>query len=144
MLNGFSGRQSETAFEQVKQDIEDMGGRPKRLIWCLGMNDGDGANVISREWRLATDALMELCRKYNIELILATIPNVPTVINTNKNKYIRYSGYRYIDFASAVGASDDNEWYSNMREDAVHPSAEGAKALYSQAILNVPELISYT
>jgi hypothetical protein len=74
-------------------------------------------------------------------LILSTIPLVTAVDNTYKNAYVRGSGYRYVDFAAAVGAVEDTTWYDNMlADDGVHPATEGAVALYQQVLTDVPEI----
>ena len=78
------------------------------------------------------DAVINICKRYGITPIFATIPTVPTINNEQKNAWIRNSGYRYIDFAKAVGADASGNWYSGMIEsDNIHPSEKGAKALYS-------------
>lgn len=141
MLNAYPGRNSATALQQVKQDIA-YGGCPKRVVWCLGMNDGDNG-AINSSWKECVDWLIANHEYYGFELILATIPNTPEVDNSYKNAYVEASGFRYIDFASAVGAHDDTTWYDNMlSSDNVHPLTQGAIALYSQAIADLPELFS--
>jgi hypothetical protein len=140
MLNGYPGRASEEALEQLKEDIA-MGGSTKRIIWCMGMNDPDN-NGINPKWLSCVEELKEICENRRFELILSTIPNVPEVDNSYKNAYVKESGYRYIDFASSVGASNGTTWYDNMlHEDMVHPLDQGAIALYTQAITDVPELL---
>ena len=141
LLNGYSGRGSIIALESLKNDLRL--GTPKRIIWCLGMNNHDSDTDINTDWKTCVEELIEICKKKNIELILATIPNVPTINNSFKNEYVRNSGYRYIDFATSVGASNDTTWYDDMlSSDGVHPSIQGAIALYGQAVADVPELLS--
>ena len=66
---------------------------------------------------------------------------MPTVNNEQKNAWVRASGYRYIDFAKAVGADENGVWYSGMlSNDNVHPSVTGAKALYTQVLVDLPEV----
>ena len=77
----------------------------------------------------------------DITLILSTIPTVPNINHEGKNKTVRNSGYRYVDFAKAVGAQSNGTWYTGMlSSDNVHPDVAGAKALYYQAIADVPEI----
>lgn len=141
LLNAYSGRKSAEALSIFK-DVMLYCKRPERIVWCLGMNDGDNG-AVNASWQSCVEELMTICEDNAIELILATIPNVATVDNAYKNAYIRDSGYRYIDFATAVGASADAEWYSNMLSgDGVHPDVQGAIALYTQAIVDVPELLA--
>lgn len=141
MLNGRSGRGSEAALESLQYDIKF--GTPKQIIWCLGMNDGDD-DAINEDWLCAICEVQKICEENDIELILCTIPTCPYWNNDIKNEYVKNSGYRYIDFARAVGAYDSITWYENMLEDAekrIHPTEAGALALYSEAITVVPELL---
>lgn len=139
-LNAYPGRASAEALTVLKNVLRNS--NPEKIIWCMGMNDGDDDGAVDAVWKASVDELMDICDKRNIELILATIPNVPTVDNTYKNAYVRASGYRYIDFASAVGASSGTTWYDGMlSSDGVHPNIQGAIALFNQAIADVPELM---
>ena len=115
---------------------------PKRICWCLGMNDGDTETAVNASWKTVYDEIVGVCRSKNIELILVTIPNVPNIRHDYKNEIIRASGYRYIDFAKAVNAEAvGSAWYSGMLStDNVHPTQEGAKALASRFLLDVPEI----
>ena len=117
-------------------------GKPKYLVWCLGMNDGsDSESAPSSAWVTGRDAVINICKRYGITPIFATIPTVPTINNEAKNAWIRTSGYRYIDFAKAVGATASGEWYVGMlEEDGVHPTIQGAKSLYGRALADFPEL----
>ena len=140
LQNGYPGRQSAMALLVAKIVLEHS--NPKKIIWCLGMNDGDDSSEVDASWKECVEELMTICESRSIELILATIPNVSTVDNTAKNAYVRDSGYRYIDFASAVGASEGTTWYTGMlSQDGVHPSTQGALALFNQALADVPELM---
>ena len=141
LLNAYSGRKSEEAFSIFK-DVMQYCDKPDRIIWCLGMNDGDNG-AVNENWKMCVEQLMSICKDEGIELILATIPNASNVDNTYKNAYVRESGYRYIDFAAAVGASHDAIWYNNMlSNDGIHPDVQGAVAMYSQAVIDVPELLN--
>ena len=141
LLNGYPGRGSTEALLSLKTDLNY--GTPKRIIWCLGMNDGDNG-AINPAWKAAVDELVGICRDNHIELILAKIPNVPTVINSYKTAYITRLNYRNIDFSRAVLINvDGTTWYDDMlSNDGVHPTVQGAIALYQQAICDVPELLS--
>lgn len=143
MLNGYSGRNSINALKSFKTDLS-FRHIPKRVIWCMGMNDKDGSTEPSSGWNHAISEVMRICEEKGIELILATIPNVPSSVtkNTIKNNIVRNSDYRYIDFAKAVSANDDTAWYDGMlSQDNVHPTNEGSQALYSIAVATVPELL---
>ena len=117
-------------------------GMPKTIVWCMGMNYGsDSSSEPASDWLPQVQALETMCEEYGIELILATTPNIPTRNHEQKNAYVRSSGYRYIDFAKAVGAQSDGTWNTGMlSDDGVHPTEAGAIALYNMAISSVPEL----
>lgn len=86
-----------------------------------------------------------ICERNNIELILTTIPSCPYWNNDYKNELVKKSQYRYIDFAKAVGAYDSLTWNDGLLEKAekrIHPTEAGARALYSEAITIVPELLT--
>lgn len=141
LLNGYSGRGSDRALESLMVMLNYA--TPREIIWCLGMNDGDGEEINS-DWLESIEELKTICEEKDITLVLATIPNCPTVNNKLKNEYVRNSGYRYIDFANAVGAADDSDWYDGMLEDAdepVHPTQSGAMALYNEAVSTCPEIL---
>lgn len=112
-------------------------GKPKYVVWCLGMNNGDGA-AINQAWLAATETLISLCKNNGITVILATIPNC-TIDNSYKNAWIKASGHRYVDFEKAVCVSDG--WRDGMLSgDGIHPTALGAKALASRLIADFPEI----
>lgn len=106
------------------------------------MNDGDTVAGANAKWKAVYDEVVEICNSKNIELILATIPNVPNIRHDYKNEIIRSSGYRYIDFAKAVNAEEvGSAWDEGMLySDNVHPTELGAKALAKRILLDVPEI----
>lgn len=111
----------------------------------MGMNDGSDtdANTPSSVWATRRDEMLSICETMGITPILATIPNVPSVLNTGKNAWVKTSGYRYIDFAAAVGAeSASSTWYNGMLSaDNIHPSESGARALFARALVDFPEIM---
>jgi hypothetical protein len=123
-------------------------GTPKYILWCMGMNDADSSTEVNSSWLSTYESVKELCSKNNIELVLSTIPTVSgngsIRINKYKNSIVKSSGFRYIDFDSAVGADETTgEWYTGMlSSDGVHPSVQGAITLYNKAISDFPELVS--
>lgn len=140
LLNGFPGANSDEALPQVVNYLGTWG-IPKYIVWCLGMNDPDDG-AINQTWMDCINELIAQCETYGVEPILATIPNVPSLDHTYKNTWVRESGYRYIDFAKAVGAeSAGASWYTGaLSTDNTHPSEIGARLLCQQAVLDVPEL----
>lgn len=142
LLSGYPGQDSSTAWRAFNNLIR-FYGQPKLMIWCLGMNDGSDpdADTPTATWSTGFEYVKQYCTTYGIDLILATIPSVPGISHEGKNKTVRNSGYRYIDFAKAVGAQSDGTWYTGMLStDNIHPTATGAKALYDRAVLDTPEI----
>lgn len=142
LLNAYPGENTTNALTALNNSIAYYGA-PRFLIWCLGMNDGTDSNpqTPSTTWLNGITQIIALCAANSITLILATIPSVPNINHEGKNNYVRTSGYRYIDFAKAVGASSNGTWYSGMlSSDNVHPTATGALALYYRAIADAPEI----
>ena len=142
MLDGFGGRGSRSAFKSLNLALEKE--TPKKILWCMGMNDPDTENAIDAEWKETVDSLIELCNKKGIELILCTIPETPVTVHTFKNAYIKASGKRYVDVCHAVGADVSSTWYDGLRNntesDKIHPTNLGKRVIADYMIANVPEL----
>ena len=143
LIDGWPGEGSANARNSLLTLIQF--GTPKYIVWCMGMNDGSDtdASTPSSDWTIRRDEMLAICNENGITPIFATIPNVPSVLNTGKNAWIKASGYRYIDFAAAVGAeSAGSTWYSGMlSSDNIHPSESGAKALFARALVDFPEIM---
>lgn len=141
LLTGYPGRKSADALADFK-DLLDFG-TPKYAVWCMGMNDSDGASSVNASWQAATEEFIAICDEKGIIPILSTIPNTPTVINSFKNEIVKASGCRYIDFATAVnGTEKGSAWDAGMlANDQVHPLAPGAKALWEQVKKDIPDLL---
>lgn len=140
MVDGFGGETSVNSIKSFKTLLKI--GTPKTVVWCLGMNDGSDGAEPSANWMNTINELLDVCNKSGIKLVLATIPSVPSINHEKKNEWVRNSGYQYIDFASAVGASASGVWYDGMlSSDNVHPSVTGALTLYYQAITDCPLLL---
>ena len=139
-LLGFPGRGSLSALADFKQALEY--GRPKYAVWCMGMNDRDNEECVSANWKKASDEFLAICMEKGIVPILSTVPNVPERIHSFKNDIVRASGYRYIDFAEAVGGVErGSSWYEGMLSpDLVHPDVPGAVALYRAVLRDFPEI----
>lgn len=140
-LFGYGGATSsaqKTVFDNVLRLA-----KPNYLVWALGMNDADSSSAINATYKTVLDAVIAKCEQKGITPILATIPNTPTANHTYKNAYVKSLGYRYVDFAAAVGASEAGAtWWSGMlSNDNTHPTALGAKALYARFAADVPEAL---
>jgi hypothetical protein len=140
LLAGYSGMSTERGLEDFKVAIEK--GTPVYAVWCLGMNNGDKTEEPNPGWLASTEEFLAICKEKGITPILSTIPTTPVVNNSYKNEWVRNSGYRYIDFNRAVGADKAPEWYPEMLfKDNVHPARRGAEALYSQVLIDFPEIM---
>ena len=140
MINGYPGEQSAAGYEDFISCLEL--GTPTICAWCLGMNDVDDGDV-NADWLKYTQTFLRVCAFYDITPILATIPCCPIAEHRYKNAWVRESGYRYIDFASAVNIEQDSTtWHDDMlHTDNIHPTAIGAVALATQVLLDYPELL---
>lgn len=138
---GFPGAKSSDVYPEWQRTLNH--GTPKYAVWCLGMNDADSSTSINASWQTYANKFIEDCLEKGIEPILATIPNTPNRQHTYKNEFIKNSGYRYIDFAEAVNATEyPATWYEGMiSDDNTHPYELGAICLAMRAISDVPELI---
>lgn len=142
LFNACPGENSEQAIRAF-QNIFTVG-KPKYLLWALGMNDGaDTDNTTpNATWKQYVDYVLMICERYGIVPILATIPTVPTINHEGKNAWVRSSGYRYIDFANAVGAQSNGTWFTGMlSQDGVHPTELGAHALWNRVQIDFPEIM---
>ncbi len=141
LLAGYPGMGTTVALSEFKQALTH--GTPEYVVWCMGMNDQDGAGTVSTSWLNATQEFLSICEEKGITPILSTIPTVPTRNNQPKNEWVRNSGYRYIDFEHAVVKDvSTGEWYPDMLySDGVHPADRGAAALYSQVLVDFPEIM---
>lgn len=140
-LIGYGGESSENAIIGFRKIVQLR--NPKRIIWGLGMNDGDSSSAVNSNWKTFLDEVKAYCANNGVELLLCTIPNTPTVINTFKNAVVKSSGYQYIDFAKAVNAeSQGATWYNGMlSSNNVHPTELGAKVLASRFLLDALQTI---
>lgn len=140
MWDDNSGRASLKALESLKNDLKL--GTPKFILWAMGMNDTEPSGM-NANWKNCVDELLAICSEHEITPILCTIPSTTSMRNTYKNAWIEESGYRYIDFAKAVGGEEyPSPWYEDMLfEDGIHPAVQGAIALFNQAITDFPELL---
>ena len=140
MMNAYAGEASGDAYVALNNLLRI--GKPHYIFWCLGMNDAsDSSDAPSTGWMNGVNKVLDLCEQYGITPVFATIPTVPTINNEQKNAWVRSSGYRYVDFAKAVGAQSNGTWYSGMLDDGVHPSVTGAKALYGRLLADFPEVM---
>ena len=160
MLNAFPGEASKQALADLKLNLKYSA--PKRILWAMGMNDLDvNETTPSKNWLDSVNEFFSICKENNIIPILATIPSVvggysedsgigDKRIHKAKNDWVKSSGYRYVDFAKAVGANDvTGYWFNNGESDdmlesgsmRVHPTKYGAVALYNQLITDFPEIL---
>lgn len=136
LLDGFSGRASAAALSSFQKDI--LIGKPKVVVWMMGMNDADSGSVNST-WKTAFETVAAYCNANDIGFICCTIPNVPSINHTYKNAYINNSGVRVIDIAAELGATEANStWYPGLLgTDNVHPTDSGAMRIALALLRNI-------
>lgn len=134
LWNGKPGANSQFMWANFARDLQH--GNPRKVFWCLGMNDKDTGGAVNANWLMYLQRVKDICRLRGVELIMATIPIVPSTDadNTYKNQVVRNSGYKYVDFAAAVMKPDGSGWYDGMMMDATHPSKTGARCLANAAM----------
>ena len=141
LCDGSSGRGSNDALNSLKLGLTH--GTPKKILWCMGMNDPDSSTAISAVYKKVIDKVVTLCDELGIELIITTIPNVPDRNHNYKNEYIKSLGKRIVDVSKAIGADNSANWFDGfLSSDKVHPSGTGANAIMSCMISSVPELLN--
>lgn len=143
LLMGYPGRNSASGLCDFKKAIKY--GVPKYAVWCLGMNDSDDESEMNVNYKKSVEEFLQICTEQGITPILSTIPCTPKVRNNHKNAFVKNSGYRFIDFASAVGGvAAFSPWGEGMLStDLVHPAEAGARALYTQFIVDFLEILKY-
>lgn len=140
MMDGFSGRASADAMKSLEFCLKYR--TPKKIMWCMGMNDPDTDSTINASYKANLDKVRNICTEKNIELILFTIPNVPDRNHKLKNTYIKSLGLRFVDISLAVGAEESNNWYDGLLSaDKVHPDTKGQYVIASKVISEVPEIV---
>ena len=133
LMDNYTGRGSLSAIESLKKSIKCA--IPKKVLWCMGMNDADSESAVNANWLSAYNELTSICKENNIELILCTIPNVPERNHNFKNAIIRSSGYRYADVSKAVGSEVTTSWYDGLLSpDKVHPWYKRSNSNYVRNI----------
>ena len=111
-------------------------GKPKYVLWCMGMNDSDSSDSYNTEWYNTLQEVIKICEENNITLILSTIPNTPKNDNNAKNNWIKNSGFRYIDVAQYVNLYNNVNWDEGMlSSDNVHPTDLGSETI-AQGVVN--------
>lgn len=140
-LDGYSGRSAQGGYDSLLLALKY--GKPKRIVWMLGMNNPDTEIAVNESWNNIFNELKELCVIMNIQLIPCTIPNVPERIHTFKNQIIRNSGLPYIDISSVLGANEKgSNWFSGLlSSDNVHPTGLGSEIIANTIIAGVPDIV---
>lgn len=140
LLNGFAGQNSASAITSLYNLLSVY--RPKTIVWCLGMNDGDTASAVNASWKTNYEKVLAMSKDYGFELVLYTVPTTPTINNNFKNEIIRSSGLRYIEADKAVRIDSSGNWVAGaLSDDNVHPTELGAKILYYRILADFPEIM---
>lgn len=141
LLCGYAGESSNGGL--VELDYVMKYGNNKFILWAYGMNDGPDSNDTTprSEWLENIQTFIDTVSTRGIIPILATIPTVPEINHNGKNKWVRESGYHYVDFAAAVNDGTDGTWYDGMlSSDDVHPTTAGARALCNRLMTDLQEI----
>jgi hypothetical protein len=139
MVDGHAGRQSAQAYQSLLADLTYH--IPHTIVWCMGMNDNDvDESTPNQSWIEHLGYVMNICKYLGINLILATIPLVPSRNNKAKNNYIRDSGYKYIDVNKVVGGDISENWYDGFCLDGIHPTELAGYAIAADATIGIPNL----
>ena len=140
MADHIPGGGTEALLECFKNDLKF--GTPKYAVWMLGMNDGsDKEGKPTSGWLKGIKEFISICESKGITPILTTIPTVPARFHDCKTEWVRNSGCRYIDWYEAVGTDSKGNWKEGyLSNDKVHPTKEGAAALWKQVKKDLPEL----
>ncbi len=137
-LSGATAWDTSFEIERLKPFIN-----PSYILWFLGMNNPDpDEETVQSSWMYQLTNLKKYCDENGIQLIISTIPNTPTRCHVAKNNWIRQNNVKYIDFATAVNATEKGaKWTEGfLSSDNLHPSALGAQALADQLIKDFPEM----
>lgn len=134
--DGLAGLDSAGAWAEFMKMVNF--GRPKYLVWYLGMNDNDSG------FATYLTSVKSYCESNGITLILNKVPSVPNNPKENIGSLVVNSGNRYIDSYAAVGANSSGDWYSGYQSaNHIHPTQLGALALAQRFAVDVPEVMMY-
>ena len=154
LSNHFPGQEGMSGIDDLTSLLS-FNSVPTYLLWMHGMN---GKNTSPTDERAAyqksiIDKVVAICTEYGIIPILTTIPSVPSVPaenfngdRTQENAYVRSTGYRYVDWETAVHNNEFSTWYPGLLEspDAqglrIHPTEAGAAVLNASVIRDFPEI----
>lgn len=139
LVDGMAGIGTSSMLDDLQKLIA-LGGSPKIVICCEGMNDG-GSGYASN-----INAIIGVCDGVGAELVLYKVPVVAKRITENAavNTAMLATGKRYIDAYKAVGATDEGTWWDGyLNSDGVHPNEIGAKAIAQRILIDVPEIMQY-
>ena len=148
-LMSSQGGDSATQAIQSFKNLLATGVKPSFALWYIGMNrGGDAADGPNENWLNITNQFLTTCDEYGITPILATIPTCPSEIHIKMNAWIKASGRRYIDCAKMVESETEGNYYwkgwgtdkAMLSSDEVHPTEQGAKALFAGTMIDFPEI----
>ena len=141
LADHLSGGGSGTMLECFRGDLQF--GRPQYALWMMGMNDGGDSDAApSDRWLSKVTEFISLCENNGITPVLSTVPSVPAINHAGKTRWVRESGYRYIDVAAAVQKDEAaGLWHEGFLEAAgIHPTTAGAKAIARKVLSDFPEI----
>ncbi|WP_373219115.1 SGNH/GDSL hydrolase family protein [Ruminococcus sp. 5_1_39BFAA] len=139
LVDGMAGIGTSSMISELQKLIE-LGGSPKMIICCEGMNDSGSVYASN----LTT--ITGLCDGIDAELVLYKVPCVSARLAENKavNDIVLASGKRYVDAYKAVGVDENGTWWDGyLNSDGIHPNEIGAKAIAQRIIIDVPEIMQH-
>ena len=148
LMVGASGMSTQEGLNQFEDALQY--GTPKIVVWLEGMNNGEKNGQKNALYHQSMARFFELCEQHNIKAYVATIPTCPAAEHTIKNNAIynhtdEFEGKEYVIIDWARAAADDSSetmWFEGMlHTDNVHPTNLGAKALYTQLIVDCPQIL---
>ena len=115
-------------------------GTPKIAVWMMMANNKADTDVIDPDWLRDTQEFISICKEKGIEPILTIYPKIAKN-HTLKSEWIRRSGLRYVDLYTIM-CNPDGSWRNPawLGKDKVHPTSEGAKAMWEGIKRDLPDL----
>ena len=139
MIHALAGQNSSEAYTEFEKAI--ALGKPKFLLWALGMNDAS-----ADAYQSVMEDVKDICDANNITLILYRVPTVPSrkSICEAINTVMLATGLRYINAYRAVETDSDGNWATGtLANDGIHPTELGAQLIAQRYLVDAPEIMEY-
>lgn len=141
--------------ESIIETVDDfktllsLGCKPKYVFLHCSQNGvgGDSEDGINLTWKYYFDIFNSICKENGITPVYYLPHNAGTRFNEFKKQYVISTGERYVDSDKPVQNGVDYLWKgwgtenALLSSDQTHPTERGAKVLYSQVIVDFPEIL---